>query len=307
MLGRLLSPAIDHLTSNIEISYFTVIINSMHICFDGKIVKSGEPVFASDNKSYRYGDGLFETIKMINGVMPLFDLHMGRLFNSINLLEFATPAFFTAEKLKTDIITLCNKNGCAALARIRLSVSRGNGGIYEQDHDRLHYLIECWPGNPTTNQLNENGLVIGVFPHARKSMDVFSKLKSANYLPYTMAARFAKQLQWNDSLVLNTEGNIADSSIANVFLIKGETIFTPGSLQGGVDGVMRNYLIGKIRHAGLHIEERPVSHDDLLGADEIFLTNAMNGIRWVGSFEDKIFTNQKTRSLHRDFVATLWS
>ncbi|MBO9659905.1 MAG: aminotransferase class IV, partial [Chitinophagaceae bacterium] len=232
----------------------------MHICLDGKISNDGEPVFAADDKSYRYGDGLFETIKMVNGEMPLFDLHMDRLFSSIKLLEFSTPALFTAEKLKTDIITLCNKNGCASLARIRLSVSRGNGGIYEQDRDRLHYLIECWPGNPTTNQLNENGLVIGVFPHAQKSMDIFSKLKSANYLPYTMAARFAKQQQWNDCLVLNTEGYIADSSIANVFFIKGENIFTTAPSQGGVEGVMRNYLIRKVRNAGLTIEERPVSH-----------------------------------------------
>ncbi len=279
----------------------------MHICFDGKIIKSGEPVFAADDKSYRYGDGLFETIKMTNGEMPLFDLHMDRLFSSIKLLEFSTSSIFTADKLKSDIISICKKNGCAAMARIRLSVSRGNGGIYEQDRDRLHYLIECWPGNPATNQLNENGLVIGVFPHARKSMDLFSKLKSANYLPYTMAARFAKQQHWNDSLVLNTEGNITDSSIANVFFIKGESIFTPASGQGGVDGVMRKYLIGQIRNAGLNLEERPVPPDEAADADEIFLTNAMNGIRWVNNFENKIFTNQKTRSLHRNFIETLWS
>jgi branched-chain amino acid aminotransferase len=279
----------------------------MHICFDGKIIKSGEPVFAADDKSYRYGDGLFETIKMINGEMPLFDLHMERLFDSIRLLEFSTSTHLTAAKLKGDIISVCNKNRCTALARIRLSVSRGNGGIYEQDRDRLHYLIECWPGNPATNQLNENGLVIGVFPHARKSMDIYSKLKSANYLPYTMAARFAKQQQWNDSLVLNAEGNIADSSIANVFFVKGELICTPSISQGGVDGVMRRYLIAQIRNAGISMEERTVSPDEAAEADELFLTNAMNGIRWAGRFENKILTNQKTGSLYRDFIQKLWS
>ncbi|MET0465487.1 MAG: aminotransferase class IV [Chitinophagaceae bacterium] len=279
----------------------------MHICFDGKIIKSSDPVLAADDKSYRYGDGLFETIKMVNGRMPLLHLHMNRLFSSLRLLEFSTSAFFTAEKLNADIVTLCNKNNCSRLARIRLSVSRGNGGIYEYDRDRPHYIIECWPGNPTSNQLNENGLVIGVFPHAKKSMDIFSTLKSANYLPYAMAARFAKQQQWNDCLVLNAEGNIADTSIANVFLVKGDKFITPDTAQGGVAGVMKQYLIEKMQASGLTVEERAVSPEDALDADEIFLTNAMNGIRWVGSLENNLFNHNKTRSLHKQFIETLWS
>jgi branched-chain amino acid aminotransferase len=279
----------------------------MHICFDGKIVKNSEPVLTGDDKSYRYGDGLFETIKMVKGEIPLFDLHMDRLFSSFKLLEFSVSPLFNADKLRADIVSLCNKNNCAELARIRLSVSRGNGGIYEQDRDRIHYLIESWPGNPGSNQLNENGLVVGVFPHARKSIDIFSKLKSANYLPYTMAARFAKQQQWNDCLVLNTDGAIADASIANLFLVHGEMIITPAIGQGGVEGVMRQYLINKMSASGFAVEERAVSVSDAAGADEMFLTNAMNGIRWVGRFENKIFVNSKTRSLHHQFIETLWS
>ncbi|MCG2614182.1 aminotransferase class IV [Terrimonas sp. NA20] len=279
----------------------------MHICFDGKILKSGEPVLSADDKSYRYGDGLFETIKMVKGQMPLFDLHMNRLFSSMQLLEFSPPALFTPEKLKTDIISVCNKNNCTDLARIRLSVSRGNGGIYEYDRDRIHCLIESWPGNPSYNQLNENGLVVGVFPHARKSMDLFSRLKSANYLPYTMAARFAKQQQWNDCLLLNTDGAIADASIANLFLVDGDEIITPAIGQGGVEGVMRRYLIDKMRESGFAVEERAVFVNDAAGAEEMFLTNAMNGIRWVGRFENKILKNNKTRSLYHQFIETLWS
>jgi len=283
--------------------YFT----TMHICFDGKILPATDKILTAANKGYRYGDGLFETIKMVNSNLPLFDLHMERLFDGMKMLELSTPRLFTTEKLKADITALCNRNQCSALGRTRLSVSRGEGGIYEQDGDHLHYLIESWPANSATNRLNENGLVIGVYPHAKKSRDIFSSLKSANYLPYTMAARFAKQQHWNDCLVLNTENNIADATIANVFLVKQGITFTPAVNEGGVKGVMRTWLIEKMRQSGYQVLEKKVSVEDALDADEIFLTNAMNGLRWVGQMENKSFTNQVSQSIYREFIQQLWS
>ncbi|PZR25798.1 MAG: hypothetical protein DI535_16615 [Citrobacter freundii] len=279
----------------------------MHICFNGKTFQATDRIFTAANKGYRYGDGLFETIKIVNRNIPLFELHMERLFDGVKTLELSTSRLFTAEKLRSDIIALCNKNQCSALGRIRLSVSRGEGGIYEQEGDHLHYLIEAWPANAATNRLNENGLVIGVYPHAKKSMDIFSSLKSANYLPYTMAARFTKQQQWNDCLVLNTEGNIADATIANVFLVKNDTILTPAQGEGGVKGVMKTWLLEKLRQADYKISEKKISVDEALEADEIFLTNAMNGIRWVGQMENKSFTNRITLSIYREFIQQLWS
>jgi branched-subunit amino acid aminotransferase/4-amino-4-deoxychorismate lyase len=279
----------------------------MYFSLDGKILPAGQPAFLPDNKSYRYGDGLFETIKMVKGEMPLWDEHRSRLQSGLQLLDFSPPGLFTMEKLRSDIIALCNKNQHQALGRIRLSVSRGEGGIYEQEHDRFHYLVESWQANPATNRLNENGLVIGIFPYARKAMDIYACLKSANYLPYTMAARFARQQQWNDCLVLNSEGNIADATIANVFLVKDEVIITPTAGQGGVNGVMRKFLLEKLRTAGYAIKEMVVTIEMVMEADELFLTNAMNGIRWAGKLENKSFTNRISLSIFREFVQPLWS
>lgn len=278
----------------------------MYICFDGNILPAGKPVLLPDNKSYRYGDGLFETIKMVKGQLPLFDLHMQRLYKGLRLLEFTLPLFLTPEKLRTDIISLCNKNRCGELARIRVSVSRGEGGVYEQENDHLHYLIESWPANPSMNELNQKGLVMGVYPHARKSTDIFSGLKSANYLPYAMAARFARQQQWDDCLLLNTHGNMADTTIANIFLIKNAVFFTPSDGQGAVDGVMRKYLIEKIRSAGWQLEETVITPEQLMEADELFLTNAMQGLRWVGCFDNKPFANQLCQKIYQEIIQTSW-
>ena len=154
------------------------------------------------------------------------------------------------------------------------------------------------------NRLNENGLVIDVFPDAAKSCDKYANLKSANFLPYSLAALFAKENKLNDCLLLNTAGHIADSTIANVFVISGEIIRTPGLDQGCVQGVMRRHLLAEMKLAGYPVTETAVSVSDFENADEVFLTNAINGIRWVRAFRDKTFTNSRTVEIYKRCLRT---
>lgn len=277
-----------------------------NICFNGKIVAGSGPVLMASNRGYRYGDGLFETMKLVKGNIVLAALHFERLFSGLSLLKFDLPELFSAEQLQKDILQLCHKNNCGQLARVRLSVFRGNGGLYDADK-KAQYLIECWPLQESVNQLNENGLVIDVYPDARKSMDQFSQLKSANFLPYSMAALYAKENKWNDCLVLNTSGNIADSTIANIFMIKEKVITTPALTEGCVGGVMRRHLLTALGKEGYDIKETMVTVDDLQKADEVFLTNAINGIRWVRQFRDRVYSNSSTMEIFTRFVKTISS
>ena len=255
----------------------------------------------ASNRGYRYGDGLLETMKVLNSRILLAGYHFERLFTSFSLLKYEIPGLVTKEKLEQDILHLCTRNGCEKLARVRLSVFRGNGGLYEDDK-MLQYLIECWPLNESVNKLNENGLVIDIYPDAQKSCDKFSNLKSANFLPYTMAAHYAKENKLNDCLVLNATGSIADSTIANVFIIKNDVVITPGLEAGCINGVMRRHLLAKMPDAGYAVRETSVLVTDIETADEIFLTNAVNGIRWVRQFKDMIYTNVKTVEIYNHFV-----
>ena len=273
------------------------------ICFNGTIVPGNEPHLLVANRGYRYGDGLFETIKVVKGIILSEYYHFERLFSGLSLLKFTVPRLFTKEKLAEEILYLCKKNGCENLARVRLSVFRGNGGLYDEDRTP-GYVIECWPLNLSVNKLNENGLVIDIFPDAQKSCDKFSNLKSANFLPYAMAAQYARENKLNDSLILNTGNRIADSTIANVFIVKGGIIITPALKEGCVNGVMRRHLIEKFRMSGLGFQERELVVNDLEMADEVFLTNAINGIRWVRQFRDKIYTNEKTVDIYNRFITT---
>lgn len=276
----------------------------MFICLNGKILRAEDPVLLASNRGYRYGDALFETMKVASKNILLETYHFERLFAGLRLLQFEVPKLLTREKLCKEVLLLAEKNHCGNLARIRLSVFRGNGGVYDEERTP-QYLIECWPLNESLNRLNENGLVIDVFPAARKSCDSFSHLKSANYLPYTMAAIYAKANKLNDCLVLNTDGNIADATIANVFLIKEGVVITPGPDQGCVNGVMRRHLLEKMKDAGYSIQENPVSVSTLEEADEVFLTNAISGIRWVKQFRDNVYSNNLTVEIYNRFIKTI--
>lgn len=270
-----------------------------YINLNGKIQPGDQPALLVSNRGYRYGDGLFETMKVINEKIRLESYHFERLFSGLLLLQFEIPKLFTPVKLTEEILDLCKKNECEQRARVRLSVSRGHGGLYDEDRN-LQYVIECWPLDETVNKLNENGLVIDIYPEARKSCDVFSNLKSANFLPYSMAALYAKENKLNDCLLLNTNATIADSTIANVFIIKDGIITTPALSEGCVNGVMRRHLLERVKAEGpvFKVEESIITIDDLLHAEEVFLTNAIKGIRWVKQFRDTTYGNTISSLLH---------
>lgn len=274
------------------------------ICFNGKLLKADEPVLLAANRSFRYGDGLFETIKVSGGKVLLEQLHFERLFSGLLILKYEIPKLFAEERIKNELLELCRENNVDKLARVRLSVFRGNGGLYDNDK-KMQYLIECWPLSESSTQLNKNGLLIDVYPGARKSCDRFSNLKSANFLSYSMAALYAKEKKLNDCFVLNSEGNVADSTIANIFLIENGIIKTPALSQGCVAGVMRRHLLSILKDAGHTVQETSINEADLIRADEVFLTNAINGIRWVKQFRERVYANNKTIEIYNQFVKTI--
>ena len=257
------------------------------IIVNGNVIEKNNAGLSPDDHSYRYGDGLFETMKIANGNILLEDYHFERLFSGLELLKFKIPLHFSKQKISEEVKKLCKKNNCQELARVRLSVSRGRGGLYDCDN-KVSYLIESGPLEQNNNVLNENGLVIDIFPDARKSLDKFSNLKSANYLPYIMAAIWAKENKLNDALILNQHNQVCDSTIANVFWVESGNIFTPPLSAGCVAGVMRK----RILDLGQNIKEKNLTENDLLHADEVFLTNAINGMCWVKQFRDKTYENR---------------
>jgi branched-chain amino acid aminotransferase len=205
-----------------------------------------------------------------------------------------TPSFLESEVLRT-----VNKNKLSPICRIRLQLYAGQGGIFEIHHKQPLFIIECYPVEPETQQLNENGLTVGIASGINKSTDTLSNLKTSNALVYAMAASQAKQKLWNDALVLNTSGHIIESAIANVFWVKNNHLFTPPLSEGCVAGVMRRHILATIGS----VSEVPLTTQELHAADEVFLTNAIKPIRWVKEIDNTSFQKSYALKLFTDLFS----
>src|SRR5206468_5977567 len=133
------------------------------LIYNDRLYPSNSLLISPNNRSFRYGDGFFETMKMINGKIVLNDFHFERLFSSIELLQFEKPDRFTATFLQEQIMKLIEKNKHSKLARIRLMIFRGNGGLYDPENLFPNYIIQTSEYNEAHNQFNENGFVIDIF------------------------------------------------------------------------------------------------------------------------------------------------
>lgn len=267
--------------------------------YDGQILRSDKLLISPNNRSYRYGDGCFETIKVLNGKIMLADHHFERLFSSLETLHFKKLGYHSAGWLEKQILSVVEKNGHAKRARVRVTVTRGDGGIYDEQNHYPFFLIQSWPLQPATQELNENGLVIDIYKDARKTADLFSSIKSNNYLPYLMGALWAKEHHLNDAILLNPDNRVADATIANVFIVKDGSIKTPALTEGPVNGVMRRHLLHLIRKENIPVEEGIITVDELLEASELFLTNAIHGIKWVKQLSNSHYTNATSIRLYK--------
>ena len=222
------------------------------ILFNGQIFASDSPVLEAGNRGFKYGDGLFETMRVVRGRIPLAELHFQRLFHGMNLLKIQTGKLNSAFLLQ-QILDLCNENRCSDNARVRLQIFRS--GINDAG-----YCIEAIPLSPSAIDWQERGWRIDIFPDAGRPIDNLANIKSSNFLAYVMADIYSKENSLDDSILLNVYGTVADSSRANIFLVKGGSLFTPSLTQGCVAGVMREYIIDKLDG---EIQQKQISIKDL--------------------------------------------
>jgi len=188
-------------------------------------------------------------------------------------------------------------------ARIRLTVFRGNGGLYDPENLQPNYIIQSMPLTGAGG-LNSNGLELALYKDALKTCDLFSNIKHNNYLPYVMGALFAKKNKSNDALIFNQQLRICDSTIANVFIVKNNEIWTPALSEGCVAGVMRDFLLKQIPELGFSCKPGEITEEMLLDADEVFLSNSIYNIRWVASVGSKRYTNEVTRQIFNELTQT---
>lgn len=261
---------------------------SIFFSYNDKFYPEGTPVVTPDSRAIRYGDGLFESVKIINGKIIHAELHFQRLIKGLSLLEFDIPKFFSFQKFESDILYLAQKNGHLSSARVRYAVLRGNGGLYDAENHHPNIIIQTW-ALAAPSHLNENGLVMGVYHRTHKPCDELSNLKNNNYLPNVLAALYAQKNKFNDVVLLNVHNRVCESTIANLFIVKGEKVFTPSLAEGCVAGVYRQHVIDTLQKNGVDCIETAITVEELYNADEAFVTNSVANIKWIKQIDDTAY------------------
>ncbi len=278
---------------------------TLQTIWNEKLIPEDQVQILPDNQSFRYGDGCFETMKMIHGNLLLKDYHFERLYHSLDQLKLKIPECLNCQNLLNQIKLLTEINNHKSFARIRLTIYRMGENFSKIGND-CGYIIQTMMGAESTNLYNTKGLRIGIYKDAVKSCDRFSSIKSNNYLPYIMAKIWASENNLDDALVCNSSGRIADSCIANIFIIENGIIKTPPLTEGCINGVMRRHLIDGLRLYGLPFKEEVLTIEQVLNAAEAFLTNAINGIRWIRKIEESEYSNDLSIIFYKQYINPLF-
>lgn len=258
------------------------------VFFKGKIVDEKETAITFRSRAFRYADGLFETIRIMNGKPVFLKNHIDRIKNGLELFKISVPEILLdEEKLSNAIKDLALKNGIEKGGVCRLIVWRDSEGRYMPDTDNSEYLLEISPYPNNLFLLSKSGKSIEIYQEMRKQNNFLSPYKTLNSQLNVMAAIHARNKGIDDNLVCNEEGMIIESTNSNVFIVSNGTIYTPPLSDGCVGGTMRMNIINAALELKLSVYESSLNQQHFLMANEILLSNAIVGIDWVNAFKHK--------------------
>ena len=263
------------------------------VLFNGGLLDKNRVNFTAHNRAFKYGDGVFETIKYANGKILFWEDHYFRLMSSMRILRMEIPMDFSPETLEERILETISANHAEQDAnRIRLTVYRAGAGRYTPETNEIEYLVESekWP--QASYELNESGLSIDLFKDYYKQKGLLSNLKTANSLLYVLAGIFKNENRLDECVLLNDDKHVVEAISSNLFMVKDGVLHTPATDTGCLKGVMRKNIIALARKMKLQVIEDRFSPFELQKADEVWLTNAMTGVQWVGNYRKKIYGNE---------------
>lgn len=258
-----------------------------------------EGLFLAQRGLY-YADALFESIRIFEGSIPLMERHWQRLLNGLNRMRYEIPPAWSAGFFEEEILKTASHN-----ARVRLTVWRAPGGLYLPENNAPQYLVTSQVLESGAFEWPSGGLHVGFCDSVRLPVDALSGLKTLNAARYIAAAQEAQERGWDDAIILNNFERVCESTGSNVFWFEGDTLCTPPLSDGCVTGVLRDLLLALTKASGREVVEKTAAPDHIIAADEVFLTNAVRGIRWVHTCEGKVYENTKTGELFDLMVGRL--
>ena len=260
------------------------------INFNGSIV-SDDANLLIHNRSFLYGDAVFETVKIVNSKILFLEDHYFRLMSSMRIVRMEIPMNFTLEYLEEQILSLAKTKKIENSSRARITVYRNDGGYYLPQNNTVSYLITVESLENALYSIVQNEYVVDLYTDFYVAKQLLSSIKTTNKLLNITASIYASENDLDNCLLLNDSKNVIEALQGNLFMLKGNTLVTPPVSEGCLNGVMRKQILSLARTIeNLEVIEEAISPFDLQKADELFITNVIKGIQPITKYRKKEFT-----------------
>ncbi|WP_299365564.1 aminotransferase class IV [Winogradskyella sp.] len=269
--------------------------------FNGNLTEDVSSKITSENRGYKYGDALFETLKVVNGSIFFWEDHYFRLMASMRIMRMEIPMHFTMEFLEAEILKTVEANHLAnASARVRLNVDRGEGGKYLPNDDtkvRFNIIVEPL-SNPFYTIDTDAKYEVELYKDFLVAPGILSGLKSNNKAIQVLGSIYANENDYENCLVLNTNKSVIEALNGNLFLVKGDKIKTPPLEDGCLRGIMRKQILEVLsKDVNLFVEEASISPFELQKAEELFITNVIKGIIPITKYRKKTYDSDFAKNV----------
>lgn len=263
------------------------------INYNGALLPRDTFFLNQENRGLRYGDALFETVRIVNGKIVFWEDHYLRLMASMRILRMEIPMEFTMEFLKEQLIMAIDENQLEnSTARARITVFRKDGGLYLPTNNDICYIIETIALESPFYMMDRGKYEVELFKDYYVNANKLSTLKTNNKLIHVLGSIYSDENGYENCLLLNQNKFVVEALNANIFLVVGNKVKTPPLHDGCLNGIVRKKIIGVLANLGDYaFEEASISPFELQKADELFLTNSIIGIRPITKFRKKEYKN----------------
>ncbi|CAM3803822.1 aminotransferase class IV [Mucilaginibacter galii] len=268
----------------------------LFVNYNGQVLPADTTLITVNNRAFKYGDGLFESMRLINGTLKFSDLHANRVQMGMKALKLEgyslLDSWFLKEKAEELAVWNKTKHG-----RLRFTVFRDSDGLYTPTENKSAWCLELVPDDFSGYRLNQKGLIMDVYTEMLKPVNFLSNYKTCNSLNYVMAGLYKTEHRLDDVFLLNQQGFLCETISSNVFVWYQDHLYTPALSEGCVAGIMRQVVINLCVDRGIPVTEAQINPDILHQAEEVFITNASRGIQWVIGYGIKRYFNGLSKTL----------
>jgi branched-chain amino acid aminotransferase len=262
------------------------------INFNGTIVSQDANIL-TQNRAFLYGDGVFETVKIINNKILFLEDHYFRLMSSMRVVRMEIPMNFTMEFLEEQILALVNKNGLTSSSRARITVYRNDGGYYLPQDNTVSFLIHAVALENSLYSFEKKEYEVDLYKDFYVTKQLLSSIKTTNKIINITGSIFANENGLDNCLLLNDSKNIIEALQGNIFMLTGNKLITPPVSEGCLNGIMRKQILSLAKQIeNLEVVEEIISPFDLQKADELFITNVIKGIQPITQYRKKTFATK---------------